>query len=280
MDAPHNQVFFPTTLTELFSAWTRFPNAVPFAGGTELAFNQASKLMDLPGNIISMDRIQELHKITRTERYLEIGAMVRLNDLIRIGKIVPEILRNTIIEIANPPIRNIATIGGNICYAKRKLDTHAPLVVLDARYELRTATSSRWIAASRFNTKDDPTSGLDKQELLTRIRIPLDTWDYIIFKKFERKHFSDSQNGVIVFIAKAQKNIISDVRLVFTGETLIRNRDYETSLSGQQLPLDRKTAMGFTGLWETYLADQPYPGGMLKEKILNFIRSTILDLTE
>jgi CO/xanthine dehydrogenase FAD-binding subunit len=280
MDAAHSQIFFPSTLSEFFSTWTRFPDAVPFAGGTEFSLGKASRLMDLPNNIISLEKIQELHKITRTERYLELSSMVRLNDLIRIGKIIPEILKTTVKQIANPPLRNLATIGGNICYTKRKLDIHAPLSALDAMYELRTASSSRWIAASRFNIKDDPTSNLGKQELLTRIRIPLENWDYTIFKRFEQNHLPSSENGVIVFIAKAQKNIISDVRLVFAGESLIRNRNFETLLSGQQLPLDRKAASNFVGLWETYLTELPYPNGLLAAKILNFIRSTIQDLTK
>ncbi len=235
--------------------------------------------MELPGNVISIERIRELHKITRTERYLEIGSMVKLNDLIRIGKIIPAILQNTIMRIANPPLRNLAAIGGSICYAKQKLDIHAPLAALDASYELKTAASSRWIAASRFNIKDDPTSALNAQELLTRIRIPLENWDYATFKKFERGHFDDSEKGVIVFIAKAQKDIISDVRIVFAGVSLIMNRNLETMLFGQRLPLDRKTAAAFVGLWENYLNELPYPKGLLAAKILNFIRSVIQDLT-
>jgi CO/xanthine dehydrogenase FAD-binding subunit len=280
MDAHHNQVFLPSTLTELFSSWTRFPEAVPFAGGTVFASRESSTLMDLPGNILSMEKIHELHKITRTERYLEIGSMVRLNDLIRIGKIVPEILRDTIKQIANVPLRNIATIGGNISYTKRKLDCHAPLAALDAMFELKSAASSRWIAASRFDIKGDPTSSMNKQELLTRIRIPLENWDYAIFKKFEHRHFNSGESGAIVFIAKAQKNILSDVRLVFAGESIIRNRNLETMLSGQQLPLDRKTAISFVSLWENYLEELSYPNGILAAKILNFIRSSIRDLTK
>lgn len=276
MDAAHSQIFFPSSLPELFSTWARCPDSCLFAGGTETAFGKASKLIDLPGNIISIEKIQELHKITRTERYLEIGSMVRLNDLLRLGKIVPKILRDTITQIANPPLRNGATIGGNICYAKQKLNTHAPLSALDAMYELRTASSSRWIAASRFDIKDDPTSNLNTQEMLTRIRIPLDNWDYTIFRKFEGR---PPENGVIVFIAKAQKNIISDVRLVFAGLSIIRNRSFEAILSGQQLPLNRKTAEGFVSLWETYLSDLPYPNGLLAAKMSNFIRAAIEDLT-
>jgi CO/xanthine dehydrogenase FAD-binding subunit len=279
MDAQHiNQIFLPLSLTELFSSWTRFPNAIPFAGGTSFASEKGTKLMDIPGNILSLEKIEELHKITRTERYLEIGSMVRLNDLIKVGKIVPEVLRNTIKHIANTPLRNLATIGGNICYAKQKLDTHAPLSALDAMFELRSASSTRWIAASRFDTEDDPTLRLNPQELLTRIRIPLDTWDYVIMKKLERNHFSDSGKGVIVFIAKAQKNMISDVRLVIAGESLIRNRNFETLLSGKQLPLDGKTASHFVDLWEQYLKTIPFADELFAAKIVNVIRLAMQDL--
>jgi CO/xanthine dehydrogenase FAD-binding subunit len=227
-----------------------------------------------------MEKIHELHKITRTERYLEIGSMVRLNDLLRIGKIVPAILRDIIRCIANPPIRNLATIGGNICYPIQKLDVHAPLAALDAMFELKSASSSRWISASRFDLKDDPTSSLGKQELLTRIRIPLEHWDYAVFKKFDHGHFDSGRNGMIVFIAKAQKNIINEVRLIFAGDCIITNRTLETTLIGQQLPLDRKTASNYVELWENYVKELPYPNGLLAAKIINFIRSSIQDVTK
>jgi CO/xanthine dehydrogenase FAD-binding subunit len=285
MGAVRNEVFLPSTLTELFSTWKRFPDSILFAGGTEaasqkIALQKASPLVELSGTILSLEKIGELHKITRTERYLEIGSMVRLNDLLRIGKIVPAILQKTIRQIASPSLRNLATIGGNICCKERKLDTHAPLAALDAAFELKTASSSRWISASRFDIQDDPTSALHEQELLTRIRIPLENWDYTSFKKFECRNCSKDRDGVMVFIAKAQKNIIGDVRLIFAGETLIRNRGFETILSGKQLPLDRKTALGFISIWETYLTDLPYPDGLLAAKISNFIRSAIQDLTK
>ncbi len=284
MDAVHNNArqkkfFSPSTITELFSSWKQFPQAVPFAGGTSFSLGNASKKIEIPDNILSMDRIHELYKITRTERYIEIGAMVRLNDLIRIGKVVPAILRDTVKQIANAPVRNLSTIGGNICYSKQKLNTHAPLAALDAMFELRTAASTRWIAASRFDIKEDPTSALNSQEILTRIRIPLENWDYTIFKKFERRDIGGSENTVFVFIAKAQKNIISDARLVFSGESIIRNRNLETILAGQQLPLDRKIASHFVELWEHYLTELSYPEEFLSAKILNFIRLAIQDMT-
>ncbi|MDR2133841.1 MAG: FAD binding domain-containing protein, partial [Treponema sp.] len=92
MAAPPNQVFFPTGFQELFTAWNRFPGAEPFAGGTGFIRGQGRPVLILPAVILSLDKLEELHRITRTERYLEIGAMVPLNRVIRLGKIVPEIL--------------------------------------------------------------------------------------------------------------------------------------------------------------------------------------------
>ncbi|QQO08050.1 FAD binding domain-containing protein [Breznakiella homolactica] len=278
MDVPHSQVFFPTTMTQLFSAWNRFPSAIPFAGGTGLLYGQGNHEFTLPSNILSLDRLEELHRISRTERYLEIGAMVGIDEILRLGKIVPEALNRTLRETANPLVRNIATIGGNICFPNRRLDASCPMVALDARYELRTAAASRWVSAARF-TPLQGTPVFNKQELLTRIRIPLEHWDYTVFRKIGARQFGDTDNGVILFIARAQKNILSEVRLVFSGENLLRDKNSESTLAGKQLPLDRKDAVNFIGLWETYLGSLAYPGDFLKARILAFIESTIVGLS-
>ena len=89
MAEPLSQVFFPMNFQELFSAWNRFPDAVIYAGGTELIRSQRKRIPKLPKNIISLGKLDELHKISRTERYVELGAMVKLSQIINLGKIVP-----------------------------------------------------------------------------------------------------------------------------------------------------------------------------------------------
>jgi CO/xanthine dehydrogenase FAD-binding subunit len=279
MDAPHNQVFFPSTLQELFSAWARFPDAVPFGGGTGLMRDQDRRLLSLPRNILSLERLAELHHITRTERYLEIGAMVKLNDIINLGKIVPESLSGTLRGIAGPYFRNLATIGGNICYASRRMDAAAPMVALDARYELRSAAQTRWISAARFSSLPGPPA-LNPQELLTRIRIPLDQWDYSLCHKFETLHSGENSDGAAVFIVRIQKSILTDIRIVFAGRIILRDKNSETLLAGKQLPLDRRDAETFTERWDTYLSAVEGPTAMLRAKLVNFIEAGILGFTD
>jgi CO/xanthine dehydrogenase FAD-binding subunit len=280
MAAPHNQVFFPATLPELFTAWGRFPDAVPFAGGTGLIKEQESRyLLTLPSNILALDRLDELHRITRTERYLEIGAMVKLNEIIHLGKIVPRCFTQALRGIAGPEVRNLATIGGNLCHAARRLDAAAPLIALDARYELRTALASRWISASRFSSLPGPLV-MNPQELLTRIRIPLEPWNYAKYQKFRDDGGENGSRGSMVFIARLEKDILTDLRVVFAGESVLRDKNSEAVLSGKRLPLDRRDLNHFIELWRTCLSAVETPDLMTRGKMLNFIESCGMELTD
>jgi CO/xanthine dehydrogenase FAD-binding subunit len=283
-----NQVFFPSSFQELFSAWNRFPEAVPFAGGAELIRGQGKRVPILPKTILSLEKLEELGRITRTERYLEIGAMVRLNEIIHLGKIVPEVLTQCLMGIAGPQLRNIATLGGNICNPSRRFDATAPMIALDAHYELRSAQSSRWISASRFSTLAG-SSILAPRELLTRIRIPLEQWNYSLYRKFNARG-SGEPGDVIIFILRNQKNILEDMRVVFAGHSVFREKNSEALLVGKKLPLDRKDAHVFIERWKTYLEAMKAPeetGGkeygrfdFIKAQIERFIETTIMALAD
>jgi len=302
MAALHNQVFKPAVFSEFFSIWSRFPDAVPFAGGTSLirrgayADKESSRIFreqpELPVNILSLERLEELRRITRTERYLEIGAMVRLNEIIALGKIVPEAFSETLKGIAGPQVRNLATIGGNLCTSG---DAVAPMAALEARYELRGAGGNRWISAQRFSSFLD---ALGRQELLTRIRIPLDQWNYTVYRKFSPPE-PGSEGGVFLLLIKNQKNILTNIQVVFVssaqeankstqsgkdslrpGESLLQEKNSETFLEGKTLPLDRRDALHYKKMWKTYLSGLAKPGPFLQAKILNSIEAGILGLAD
>lgn len=276
MAAPLNQVFFPATFQELFSAWNRFPNAAPYAGGTGIIRSQGRQILNLPPIILSLEKLEELHRISRSERYLEIGSMVTLNRIIRLGKIVPAALTRCLENIAGTQLRNLATIGGNICFPARRLDASAALTALDAQYELRSAQASRWISASRFFPMPGPTA-LNAQELLTRIRVPLDQWDYSVYKKFTRH---ESGNNVVVFLIKTQKNLLTDIRVVYKTDTILRDKNSETVLIGKQLPVSRRITADFIGRWETFLLGIQDADEFSRKELINFIEQNVYNLSE
>jgi CO/xanthine dehydrogenase FAD-binding subunit len=277
MAGRHNQVFFPSSLGELFNAWTRFPDAVPFAGGTEIIRGQRSSSLVLPKNILALGEIEELSRMSRTEQYLEIGAMVKLWDIIRLGKIVPEALTRSLEGIAGPQLRGLATIGGHICHAACRLDCTASLIALDAIYELRNAQNVRWISAARFSQPGR--LALEKQELLTRIRIPLDQWDFSAYRKFGDRD-SGREGGVLIFIMKNRKNILTSLRTVFAGECVLRNQNGEASLTGKHLPLSHRDAQDFFARWGETLSGSEKPSPLIKSEILGYIESLIYNLAD
>jgi|TergutMp193P3_1026864.scaffolds.fasta_scaffold07662_3 CO/xanthine dehydrogenase FAD-binding subunit len=277
MDAPLNQVFSPASFHELFLTWNRFPDAILYAGGTDIIWRQGKNILNLPSVILCLDKLQELHRITRTEQYLEIGSMVKLNKITWLGKIVPDVLTICLENIGGFQLRNIATIGGNICGNSRLFDVSAPLTALDAQYELRNAHSSRWLSASRFHSTEEH-GVLQSQELLTRIRLPLPQWDYSIYKKFFPEDFLNSE--ALVFLAKAQKSVLSDIRVVYKANSIIRNKGGEDILNGKFLPISRRTADDFIENWEEFLSGRQDVSEFSKNALLAGIEENVYNLTE
>ena len=288
MATAHKETYSPVSFQELFSLWSRFPNAVPYAGGTSFLLDNKTWFPVLPDIILSLDNIKELKRISRTERYLEIGSMVSLNTIFNLGKIVPEIFIKTIENIAGLHIRNMATLGGSIC-DKRKLDTIAPLIALDAHFELRNSHSSRWVSAARFFSTSSP--ALSSAEIVTRIRIPLEQWNLSIYRKFKIPGRS-SYGNIIVFMLKNTKDIITDLRVAYSGSIILDNRQSRTHLIGKRLPLKNTEAQVFYDDWKKYLVNMESmmnPAEKILNKtineiihfqILNFIEYIIMDLTD
>ncbi|MDR2370314.1 MAG: FAD binding domain-containing protein [Treponema sp.] len=276
MAAQHDQVFFPATFQELFSSWARFPEALPFAGGTAFICSQGAHIPKLPQSILSLDKLEELRRITRTELYLELGAMVKINDVIRLGKIVPEALRLSLEGIGCPQLRSLATIGGNICFRNRRLDASAALAALDAAYELRSAQSTRWISAARFSSfRGLP--AFNQGELLTRIRVPLEQWNYTAYRKFGN---SLDDGGTVVFIMKNRKNMLDDIRIVFAGKGILRDKNSEASLIGKQLPLNIRETENFMERWKAFISALEEPDLFTRTGIFNFVETLILNLAD
>jgi CO/xanthine dehydrogenase FAD-binding subunit len=277
MDVLLNRIFFPVSFNELFSVWNQNPTALPYAGGTVLLWKQSKTIIDLPPVIICLDNMPELQNITRTEHYLEIGSMVKLNKIITLGKIVPEILCDCLENIGGVQLRNVATIGGNICCPTRLLDISAPLVALDAQYEFRGALKSHWVSASRFHSEADRNAP-EKHEILTRIRLPLNQWDYSMYKKFYSEDMYNHKT--VTFLARVQKNILSDIKIICKGDTIVRNRNAEGIIIGSHLPLHRKTAADFVENWKDFLSHHVEMDEFSKYEIINCIEINVYNLSE
>ena len=166
----------PASMTEYNNTIVNYRGTTPFlwAGGTEI-MSEPDFYPALRGNmeIISLDRIEELHHFLRNDRYAEFGAMVSINEIAQAGKLVlPKILLDTINGTATRTVRERITIGGSLCTRRFKTALASTLMILDAAVELRYMKKrmhSKWFQISRIYDKDGRLFQ-DEAERLGRLR--------------------------------------------------------------------------------------------------------------
>ena len=274
-------VFRPRTLGDLLTLKSRKPEVVLYAGGTHLLHGKREKYPRLPQALASIAQIDELRRIHRTERYLEVGASVSLSQITEIGgRSMPTILTQAIQNMATPQVRGLATMGGNICVQDRRLSLFPVLFVLDTRVELRELGGSRWVPISRFTTQDGSLD-LAPTEVLTRIRIPLGDWNVHCYRKLAGAQDWNQWSLSFCGLAHTEREVLTDFRFSFgsIGKYLLRDREIEAELVGRKLPLGPRDRSAVCLLFDEYLESttsspiSPYQKNMASKLFRWFLSS-------
>ncbi len=114
--APMESVLRPQKLTDAVASLS--PDILPLGGGTDLNLQRRMRMIE-PRALVAMKTVPELSGITRTPEYIEVGAATTLAKLQRaLGADLP-VLSEAIATIANPQVREMATVAGNLAQAKR-----------------------------------------------------------------------------------------------------------------------------------------------------------------
>lgn len=137
-------------------------------GGTDLAVVIADRVI-APDVLVDVAALPALRGTRKTAEGISIGAAARISEIAACADL-PACLRQGASAIGSPQIRNLATIGGNVCNASPCGDTLAPLVALDAAFVLRSAKGTRTVAAAQFFQGPKKTV-LVPGEILVEIRI-------------------------------------------------------------------------------------------------------------
>ena len=147
--------------------------ARPLAGGHSL-LPMMKLRMASPEHLIDLGGIAELKSITDTGKSIVIGAMVTQNKIINSELLAEKlpILRETSLQIADPQIRYVGTLGGNVANGDPGNDMPALMMCLDASYHVAGPDGARSIKAREFYHGAYDTA-LNAGELVTAIEIPL-----------------------------------------------------------------------------------------------------------
>lgn len=140
-------------------------------------------------------------------------------------------------QIGTPQIRNLATIGGNICSAVPSADSTPPLLALDATVCISGSTEERSMEVSNFFL-DARKNALERDELLTEIRLPVfPARTEAVFVKKGRVAAADLATvNVAVRLTMSADGICQDVRIALgaVAPTPVRAKAAESMLQGKK----------------------------------------------
>lgn len=216
------------------------------AGGTDLLVAMKFR-RDTPEHVINLKAIEELKGISVDEsRLIRIGGLTTLGDIERsevVGRELP-VLRDAVRVMASVQIRNLGTVGGNLCSAWPSADTAPPLIALGASVKVRGTQGERTVLLEDFFQGPGK---IDKKrdEILTEVQIPIPEENSSgAYLKLMRRNAMDL--AIVGVAAQIQldpgreKCNIARIALGAVANTPVRATEAEEAVMNK--PFDAKTA--------------------------------------
>lgn len=230
----HRLYFAPTTIDDLTALCQRYPEAHLLAGGTDVGLWVTKQYQRLDV-IIYLGRVEPLTQLKVTQDAIEVGAAVSLTDvygtLTQYYPMLDELWR----RFASPPIRNVATLGGNIANASPIGDSMPILIALGTRLILRHGAEQRDCLLDDFYLGYRHTA-LKPGEWIERIRIPrLGSELHVRAYKVAKRYDQDISAVCGAYCLTLEDHIVRDIRICYGGmaATPKRAERCEQSLIGQ-----------------------------------------------
>ena len=201
-----------------------------------------------PEHVVDISRIPGLDYIKEEGGFLRIGALVRESELESselIAKRYP-ILKDTAEVIADPLVRNLATVAGNLAHGDPANDHPATMIALGAEVVARGAKGERSIPVTEF-FEGLLTTALEDDEILTEIRIPEPVErSGGAYLKLERKVGDYATAGAACVIVLAADGTVSNARI---GLTNLATKPVNASAAAEHLVGKKPSAevLGKTG---------------------------------
>lgn len=226
----------PTTLAEAVALLGRYgDDAKVLAGGQSLIPAMRFRLA-MPETLIDLGRLENLAYLREENGDLAIGALTResaLEELPLIAQRYP-LLADTAAVIADPLVRNLATVGGNLAHADPANDHPATMLAYGATIVAEGPNGRREIDIDDFFTDLFETS-LAADEILVEVRIPTPgPGSGGAYLKIERKVGDYAVSAVAVQLTVADGSI-RDARVGLTNVSPVpmRSAGAEAALKGQ-----------------------------------------------
>jgi xanthine dehydrogenase small subunit len=229
----------PRSLGELAAALQATPHSLVLAGGTDVGLWVTKHLRDLPP-LIYVGEVVELQQIRRSESELWIGAAVTLSTAWPVLVEEYPALAEQAQRFASPPIRNSATLCGNVANGSPIGDSIPALLALGAQVDLRLGARSRRVPLEKFylgyQRKD-----LAFGEFVVGVSVPRAQAGALIGSyKLSKRIDQDISAVCATFAVNVQDGVVASARLAFGGLAAIATRaaNAEAALVGNAWSLE------------------------------------------
>lgn len=228
----------PDSLSEAVSLLHQNDDAKILAGGQSLIPLMRFRLAS-PALLIDINHFDELDYVKEENGWLRIGALTRESTLERSPLIREKyhLLADTSRMIADPLVRNLATVGGNLAHADPANDHPATMLAYNAELLVRGPNGERQIPVADFFVGPfEPAMAHD--EILTEIRIPVSgRYASGAYQKLERKVGDFATAAVAAQISLDEDGTCqkAGIGLTNVGMTPIKARAAEEALLGNKL---------------------------------------------
>jgi 4-hydroxybenzoyl-CoA reductase subunit beta len=283
MSLPAFDVYIPKNLADAvcFFSENRKTTRI-LAGGTDIIPSLKQRLFE-PEYLLDLKSLEELRGIREvSDGTVRIGALTTISEIVSSSLILKEfpVLQQAAATVAGPGLRNVGTLGGNICldtrcywynqsyfwrqacgfcikkdgtvchvapgskqcWAVYSGDTSAALLTLDATLRLVSASGQRTIPLADFFVNDGALRNrLAPGEILTEIRIPSHARGLAgVYEKFRIRGSVDYPLAGVAVAVKKTNGDVEDLRI---GLTAVNPMPVEIRPSSTDLESIRKIVM-------------------------------------
>lgn len=230
-----NNVYFPRDLADALEQISR-NKFIPFAGGTDFMVKNkrhGGLIVNPKSPLIFLSRIPELKGLLRKNNVISIGSSTTFSEILEHRDLSPAFLHSCL-EIATIGIRNVATLGGNICNASPAADVLPVLYCLNAEVVIKSQGEEHLLPIENFITGPGKTIRKDN-ELLTAVRFEEQSFSKEIFKKIGTRKANALSKLSFCGMAKIERDIVTDLRISFgaVAPTVVRSRVLEKEIIGK-----------------------------------------------
>lgn len=228
----------PQSVTEVVQLLDTYGNkAKLLAGGTDLIPLMKDRVLT-PTAIIDIKRLAGISHIEwNTEEGLKIGALTTITEIFKSSLIKEKYpsLHKAAESFGTTQVRNMATIGGNICRSSPSADTIPPLLASNARVKLVGTKGERVVALEAFFT--GPGTNVARNEMLVEIIVPPMGDGYgMSYKKIARTAEDLAKINCAVTVG-VENGVCNDMRIALgaVAPTAVRAKNVESALVGKVL---------------------------------------------